>query len=80
MLINLSGTVREKSIQLTSLLYTLTDAFDFDMTVETLLKIKAGEVAEIPMYDSVNATRYADLSCTSCIIIITCYLPAGRSV
>ena len=57
MLINLSGTVREKSIQLTSLLYTLTDAFDFDMTVETLLKIKAGEVAEIPMYDSVNATR-----------------------
>ncbi|XP_068740042.1 uridine-cytidine kinase 2-like [Montipora capricornis] len=36
------------------------DAFDFDMTVETLLKIKAGEVVEIPMYDSVNATRKSE--------------------
>ena len=34
----------------------LTDAFDSDKTLETLQKIKAAEIVEIPVYDSVNAT------------------------
>lgn len=33
------------------------DAFDFEMTLDTLRKVKAGETVEIPVYDSVNATR-----------------------
>ncbi|XP_074616715.1 uridine-cytidine kinase 2-A-like [Acropora palmata] len=32
------------------------DAFDSDKTLETLQKIKAAEIVEIPVYDSVNAT------------------------
>jgi len=33
------------------------DAFDFEMTLDTLRKVKAGETVQIPLYDSVNATR-----------------------
>ncbi|CAH3160309.1 unnamed protein product [Pocillopora meandrina] len=33
------------------------DAFDFEMTLDTLKRAKVGETVEIPLYDSVNATR-----------------------
>ena len=33
------------------------DAFDYDMTLDTLRKAKAGETVKIPIYDAVNATR-----------------------
>lgn len=35
----------------------LTDAFDFEMTLDTLRKVKAGKTVQIPVYDSVSATR-----------------------
>ncbi|KAL9989040.1 hypothetical protein ACROYT_G003548 [Oculina patagonica] len=33
------------------------DAFDYEMTLDTLRKAKAGETIKIPKYDAVNATR-----------------------
>jgi len=33
------------------------DAFDYEMTLDTLQKAKAGETVKIPIYDAVNATR-----------------------
>lgn len=33
------------------------DAFDYEMTLDTLQKAKAGETVKIPKYDAVNATR-----------------------
>lgn len=33
------------------------DAFDYEMTLDSLRKAKAGETVTIPIYDAVNATR-----------------------
>jgi len=33
------------------------DAFDYEMTFDTLKKVKAGEIVNIPIYDAVNAKR-----------------------
>ena len=36
-------------------------AFDYEMTLDTLQKVKAGETVKIPIYDAVNAKRYSNL-------------------
>ena len=59
--------------------YNLSDAFDFEMTLDTLRKAKALETVVIPKYDAVNATRWAGclhalyyiiLYCTCSVIVI----------
>jgi len=62
----------------------LTDAFDFDLMVQTLQKMKEGKRVEVPVYDFTTHCRakYTVRACIAsicidgwqCVFVCVCYL------